>query len=97
MRFVSIKSIFLQLFLLFFVSGGYTIAQNGTAPSGPQLNAIQTAVPFMTITPDSRAGGMGDVGVASEPDINSQYWNSAKYPFMESRGGIALSYTPWLR
>lgn len=97
MRFVSIKSIFLQLFLLFFVSGSYTIAQNGTATSGPQLNAIQTAVPFMTITPDSRAGGMGDVGVASEPDINSQYWNSAKYPFMESRGGIALSYTPWLR
>jgi hypothetical protein len=97
MKFVSIKSIFLQLFLLFFVSGSYTIAQNGTAPSGPQLNAIQTAVPFMTITPDSRAGGMGDVGVASEPDINSQYWNSAKYPFMESQGGIALSYTPWLR
>ena len=97
MRFVSIKSICLQLFLLFFVSGSYTIAQNGTAPSGPQLNAIQTAVPFMTITPDSRAGGMGDVGVASEPDINSQYWNNAKYVFMESQGGVALSYTPWLR
>ena len=97
MRFVPIKSFCLQLFLLFFVSGTYTIAQNGGAPSGPQLNAIQTAVPFMTITPDSRAGGMGDVGVASEPDINSQYWNSAKYPFMESRGGVALSYTPWLR
>jgi hypothetical protein len=85
------------MLLLFFVSGNYTIAQNGTAPTGPQLNAIQTAVPFMTITPDSRAGGMGDVGVASEPDINSQYWNSAKYPFMESQGGVALSYTPWLR
>ena len=97
MKFVSIKSICLHLFLLFFVSGSYTIAQNGTAPSGPQLNAIQTAVPFMTITPDSRAGGMGDVGVASEPDINSQYWNNAKYVFMESQGGVALSYTPWLR
>jgi len=92
-----LKSICLQLFLLFFISGTYTKAQNGTAPTGSQLNAIQTAVPFMTITPDSRAGGMGDVGVASEPDINSQYWNSAKYPFMESRGGVALSYTPWLR
>ncbi len=97
MKFVSIRSICLQIVLFFFVSGGYTVAQNGTAPSGPQLNAIQTAVPFMTITPDSRAGGMGDVGVASEPDINSQYWNSAKYPFMESQGGVALSYTPWLR
>ena len=51
----------------------------------------------MTITPDSRAGGMGDVGVASEPDVNSQYWNNAKYVFMESQGGVALSYTPWLR
>jgi len=97
MKFVPIKSICLPIFLLFFVSGNSSIAQNGTAPSGPQLNAIQTAVPFMTITPDSRAGGMGDVGVASEPDINSQYWNSAKYPFMESKGGVALSYTPWLR
>jgi len=97
MKFVPIKSICLPIFLPFFVSGNSSIAQNGTAPSGPQLNAIQTAVPFMTITPDSRAGGMGDVGVASEPDINSQYWNSAKYPFMESKGGVALSYTPWLR
>ncbi|KPL09924.1 MAG: hypothetical protein AMS26_22190 [Bacteroides sp. SM23_62] len=97
MKFVPVKSICLQIFLLFFISGNYTFAQNGTAPSGPQLNAIQTAVPFMTITPDSRAGGMGDVGVASEPDINSQYWNAAKYVFMESQGGVALSYTPWLR
>jgi len=97
MKFVPIKSICLPIFLLFFISGNFSIAQNGTASSGPQLNAIQTAVPFMTITPDSRAGGMGDLGVASEPDLNSQYWNSAKYPFMESRGGVALSYTPWLR
>ncbi len=97
MKFVPIKSICLPLFLLFFISGNNTIAQNGTVPSGPQLNAIQTAVPFMTITPDSRAGGMGDLGVASEPDVNSQYWNSAKYVFMESQGGVALSYTPWLR
>ncbi len=97
MKFVSFKSIFLQILILFFISGSYAVAQNGTVPSGPQLNAIQTAVPFMTITPDSRAGGMGDIGVASEPDINSQYWNSAKYPFMESQGGVALSYTPWLR
>ncbi|MCK5463017.1 MAG: hypothetical protein KAI95_08365, partial [Bacteroidales bacterium] len=90
MKFVLIKSICLPIFLLFFISGNFSIAQNGTAPSGPQLNAIQTAVPFMTITPDSRAGGMGDLGVASEPDLNSQYWNSAKYVFMESQGGVAL-------
>jgi len=62
-----------------------------------QVNAIQTAVPFLTITPDSRAGGMGDVGVATTPDINSQHWNAAKYPSINGNGGIALSYSPWLR
>jgi hypothetical protein len=82
-----------------FLTGSYAVsAQNGTSTaSGPQLNAIQTAVPFMTITPDSRAGALGDVGVATSPDVNSQNWNPAKYPFIESRGGVALSYTPWLR
>ncbi len=62
-----------------------------------QVNAIQTAVPFLTITPDSRAGGMGDVGVATTPDINSQHWNVAKYAFIKGSGGVALSYSPWLR
>ncbi|MCK4745766.1 MAG: PorV/PorQ family protein, partial [Bacteroidales bacterium] len=86
--------IVLTLFSCSFAVSG----QNGTSTaSGPQLNAIQTAVPFMTITPDSRAGAMGDVGVATAPDINSQNWNPAKYPFMESEGGVAISYTPWLR
>jgi hypothetical protein len=82
-----------------FLTGSYAVsAQNGTSTaSGPQLNAIQTAVPFMTITPDSRAGALGDVGVATSPDVNSQNWNPAKYPFIESDGGVALSYTPWLR
>ncbi|MGC3977202.1 MAG: type IX secretion system outer membrane channel protein PorV [Paludibacteraceae bacterium] len=61
-----------------------------------QLNPLITGVPSLTITPDSRAGGMGDVGAATTPDINSQYWNPAKYAFMESTAGIAVSYTPWL-
>jgi hypothetical protein len=97
MKFDLIRIFCLQSILLLFFTENHGFSQNGTAPSGPQLNAIQTAVPFMTITPDSRAGGMGDVGVASEPDVNSQYWNNAKYVFMESQGGVALSYTPWLR
>jgi len=62
-----------------------------------QLNAIQTAVPFLTIAPDSRAGAMGDAGVATSPDINSQHWNPAKYAFIDGSGGFALSYSPWLR
>lgn len=61
------------------------------------LNSIQSAVPFLTIAPDSRAGAMGDAGVATSPDISSQHWNPAKYPFIEGSGGVAISYSPWLR
>jgi len=60
-------------------------------------NVITTAVPFLSITPDSRAGGMGDAGVGLTPDVSSQHWNPAKYVFMESDMGVGLSYSPWLR
>jgi hypothetical protein len=60
-------------------------------------NVITTGVPFLTIAPDSRAAGMGDAGVATSPDVNSQHWNPAKYAFMESDMGVSLSYSPWLR
>src|SRR6056297_3825230 len=60
-------------------------------------NTITTAVPFLSITPDSRAGGMGDVGVGTTPDLASQHWNPAKYAFIESEMGVSLSYSPWLR
>ena len=60
-------------------------------------NPIVTAVPSLSIAPDARGGGMGDVGAATDPDVNSQYWNPSKYAFMESETGISLSYTPWLR
>src|SRR6056297_244966 len=60
-------------------------------------NTITTAVPFLSITPDSRAGGMGDAGVGTTPDLNSQHWNPAKYAFIESEMGVSLSYSPWLR
>ncbi len=65
--------------------------------AGSELNAIPTSVPFLGIAPDSRAGAMGDVGVASSPDINSQRWNVGKYAFLDSDGGFAITYTPWLR
>lgn len=61
------------------------------------MNPIITAMPSLSIAPDARAGGMGDVGVASNPDLNSQHWNPAKYAFMESHGGLTANYTPWLR
>ena len=61
------------------------------------FNPVDHAVISETIAPDARAAGMGDVGAATDPDVNSQYWNPAKYPFCISRAGIALNYTPWLR
>ena len=61
------------------------------------FNPVEHAVISETIAPDARAAGMGDVGVATDPDVNSQYWNPAKYPFCISRAGVALNYTPWLR
>ncbi|MGE0018186.1 MAG: type IX secretion system outer membrane channel protein PorV [Draconibacterium sp.] len=74
------------------------IAENIQAQSTTSgANTITTAVPFLTITPDSRAGGMGDAGVGLTPDVSSQHWNPAKYVFMESDMGVGLSYSPWLR
>jgi len=61
------------------------------------FNPIEHAVISQTIAPDARSAGMGDVGCATDPDVNSQAWNLAKYPFCISRAGVALNYTPWLR
>ena len=61
------------------------------------FNPVNTSVTSQTIAPDARAAGMGDVGAATDPDVVSQYWNPAKYPFTISRAGVALNYTPWLR
>ncbi len=61
------------------------------------INPIITAMPSLTIAPDAHAAGMGDIGAATTPDMNSQHWNAAKYAFIDERGGICASYTPWLR
>ena len=61
------------------------------------FNPEKNSVTSQTIAPDARAAGMGDVGAATDPDVVSQYWNPAKYPFCISRAGVALNYTPWLR
>lgn len=62
-----------------------------------KFNPVRTAVISQTIASDARAGALGDVGVATDPDVHSQSWNAAKYPFTISRAGISLDYTPWLR
>ncbi|MDQ3190905.1 MAG: type IX secretion system outer membrane channel protein PorV [Bacteroidota bacterium] len=77
---------------MFFLIGGKIYAQNQQ-----EINAITTAVPFLLIAPDSRAGGMGDAGVAASPDGNSIHWNPSKLAFIEDDMGFSLSYIPWLR
>src|SRR5574344_414905 len=81
----------LALITLVKISNG----QTGKSTTGASI--ASSAVPFVSITPDSRAGAMGDVGVATSPDMNSQHINPAKYVFSESTSGVALSYSPWLR
>ena len=77
----------------------FSLVVEGQAPTGQEVkyNPISTAVPFLTISPDSRHGAMGDVGAATSPDANSQYLNPSKYAFTEGKFGFSLSYTPWLR
>ena len=72
-------------------------AQNDKANLLGQINTITTAVPFLMISPDARAGGMGDAGVASSADVNSIHWNPAKLVFADKKMGVGISYTPWLR
>lgn len=72
-------------------------AQTTTSGAVERNKTIITAVPFLTITPDARAGGMGDAGVATDPDANSAFWNPGKLAFMTQKFGMAVNYTPWLR
>ena len=71
------------------------IAQEATGKN--EFNPVQTGVNSLNIAPDARGASMGDLGVATDPDVNSQYWNPSKYAFAYSRGAVSLSYTPWLR
>lgn len=88
-------SIFKRILLAMMVALHAAVLQAQT--KSQEYNPVEHAVISQTIAPDARAAGMGDVGAATDPDVNSQYWNPAKYPFCISRSGIALNYTPWLR
>lgn len=88
------------LFLILLLTTVQTKAQdegNGHNALGQTLNAITTAVPFLSIAPDSRAGAMGDIGCATSADASSQSYNPAKYVFNKNRFGFSISYSPWLR
>lgn len=89
------------LFLGFFFGlNGVVMAQSvssGALADGKKPNSIQTAMSFLMIAPDAKAGGMGDVGVATAPDAYALHWNPAKLDFLESASGFSLSYAPWLK
>lgn len=67
------------------------------ASAAADYNPLQTGVNSLDIVPDARGASMGDLGVASDPDANSQFWNVSKYAFAYSSAGVSISYTPWLR
>ncbi len=97
----KIKNILLTFFVLFSGQSFFAQTINYNQLSGQTLttrsNVITTAVPFLMISPDSRAGGMGDLGVASSADVNSIHWNASKLAFVDKQMGVGLSYVPWLR
>lgn len=72
-------------------------AMGTEAQTADKINVVTSAVPFLRISPDARAGGMGDLGVATSADVNSQFYNLAKYPFTKNKGSVAVTYTPWLK
>jgi hypothetical protein len=94
----NIKKVYLTG-ICFLMASGFSSAQVSSFKDSllGQINTITTAVPFLQIAPDSRAGGMGDYGVATSPDVNSIHWNASKLAFAEKDFGFAISYTPWLR
>lgn len=78
--------------------GAFNVAHaDGNEIKDSEFNPITTGVTSLSIAPDARGASMGDLGAATEPDVNSQFWNPSKYAFAYSSGGVSLSYTPWLR
>ena len=76
------------------MAGGFRAVQ---AQNARPINVVTTAVPFLRISPDARAGGMGDLAIATTPDASSSYFNLGKVPFNELRTGLNVTYTPWLK
>ena len=95
------KSTFYSYSISFILSIGTIYAQDNDKldqlDGRQRLNTITTALPFMGITPDSRAGAMGDAGTALSANSNSIYWNTSMLNFSDKKAEVSLSYTPWLR
>jgi hypothetical protein len=85
----------LSIVLLLALAVSQTFGQDTEPADGSRV--ISTAVPFLTISPEARSGGMGDVGAATTPDAYSMFWNPAKYAFIDKTFGFGIGYVPWLR
>ena len=90
---MSLRRFYISVSLVF----AALIAYAAVDISKNEFNPITTGVTSLSITPDARGAAMGDVGAATDPDVNSQFWNPSKYAFAYSQGAVGLSYTPWLR
>lgn len=86
-----------RIALLSILTAGSCMAYAQNDIKDNDFNPVNTGVTTLSITPDARGSGMGNLGAATDPDINSQFWNPSKYAFAYSNGGVAISYTPWLR
>ncbi len=87
------KLMLIRYIILSIVLGNFSLVKAQTGA----INIVTTSVPFLRISPDARAGGMGDVGIATSPDASNTFWNPAKSPFASKRSSIGLTYTPWLK
>src|SRR5690625_3479311 len=96
----SLKLLLFTIFVAGFAKDGFSqgpIDSPGDVDVDGRVNTINTAVPFLRISPDARSGAMGDVGLAISPDANAVYWNLSKLNFAESDAGVSITYTPWLK
>lgn len=89
----QLKALTISAFALLFIS----ISAKAQEAGKNEFNPIQTGVTSLGITPDARGASMGDLGVATDPDANSQFWNPSKYAFAYSKASASLSYTPWVK
>ena len=83
--------------IILFGLGCCVYATAGAEDLKQEFNPVETGVTALNIAPDARGAALGDLGAATDPDVNSQYWNPSKYAFAYSQAAVSLSYTPWLR
>lgn len=91
------KKVTVKLTALLLILGGAGSYVKAQSSQVDEINVVTSAVPFLRISPDARGGAMGDLGIATSPDASSPFWNLSKSAFSTTKGGLAVTYTPWLK